>query len=75
MYDDLYDTNFSTLGGFTERGMKMLARVEYLYNLDWSQHTWQLQDIQDHNRNVFANNLQAHYEKEVDYCKKVLNTV
>ena len=75
VYDDLYDTNFSTLGGFTERGMKMLARVEYLYNLDWSQHTWQLQDIQDHNRNVFANNLQAHYEKEVDYCKKVLNTV
>ena len=75
VYDELYDTNFATLGGFTERGSKMLARVESLYELDWSKHTWQLQDIQAHNRNVFVNQLQKQYDKELDHCKKLLNTV
>ena len=74
-YENLYDTNFDNIASYTLRAEALLKRASKLFELDWSKHTWQLQDIQAHNRDVFANQLEKQYDKELDHCEKLLNTV
>ena len=74
-YENLYDTNFDNIASYTLRAEALLKRASKLFELDWSKHTWQLQDIQAHNRDVFDNQLEKQYDKELDHCEKLLNTV
>ena len=74
-YDSVVSENFDNTGSYSERGHHLFRRVETLYHTDWAKHKDLLEDIQQHNRNVFVQGFKKQYEKELDHCAKILNTV